>query len=87
MLVLAYVLTLLDLGTIHFKYQDRIKHCPIIFQGMIPGTAQGGKRTKSKGLPINVLLYPYTFYTRNSTYKKQGNLDRHPVLLLYFLYA
>jgi hypothetical protein len=27
-------------------------------------------RTKSKGLSIDVLFYPYTFYTRSAAYKK-----------------
>jgi hypothetical protein len=41
--MLAYVLTLLDLGAIHFKYHDRIKHCSIGFQSAIPMTTQGDK--------------------------------------------
>jgi hypothetical protein len=43
--------------------------------------------TKSQGLPIDVPFYPYTFYMRSAVYKKQGALDRHLILSLYFLYA
>jgi hypothetical protein len=39
--VLAHVLSLLDLKAIRFKFDDRIKHCPIGFQSMTLETAQG----------------------------------------------
>jgi hypothetical protein len=43
--------------------------------------------TKSKGLLIDVMFYPYTFYTRSVMYKKQATLDRRPILSLYFLHT
>jgi hypothetical protein len=42
-------------------------------------------RTKIRGLLIDVMLHPYTFYMRSTAYKKQGALDWHPVISLYFL--
>jgi hypothetical protein len=32
-------------------------------------------RTKIRGLLIDVMLHPYTFYMRSTAYKKQGALD------------
>jgi hypothetical protein len=43
--------------------------------------------TKRKGLLIDAPFYSYTFYTCNTVYKKQGDPDRHLILLLYFLYV
>jgi hypothetical protein len=43
--------------------------------------------TKSKGLPIDISFYSYTFYMRSAAYKKQGAPDRRPILLLYFLHV
>jgi hypothetical protein len=34
--------------------------------------------TKSKGLPIDVLFYSYTFYMSSATYNKQGLLINVP---------
>jgi hypothetical protein len=42
-IVRAYVPALLDLKAIRFKFHDRVKHRPIGFQSMTPGTAQGDK--------------------------------------------
>jgi hypothetical protein len=42
--VLAYVPKLFNLRAIRFKYHDRIKHHPIDFQSVTPGTMQGDKR-------------------------------------------
>jgi hypothetical protein len=42
--LLAHVLILLDHMADHFKFHDRIKHCSISFQIMIPRKAQGDKR-------------------------------------------
>jgi hypothetical protein len=42
---------------------------------------------KSKGLPIDVTFYSYTFYMCSAAYKKQGASDRCPILLLYFLHV
>jgi hypothetical protein len=43
-------------------------------------------RIKSKGLLIDVSFNPYTFYTCNVTYKKQGAPDQCLILSLYFLH-
>jgi hypothetical protein len=51
---------------------------------LFPGAAP---RTKSKEPPIDIPYYPYTFYTRNATYKKQGAPDRRPIPSLYFLHV
>jgi hypothetical protein len=40
-IVLAYMLTLLYLKAIRFKFHDRIKYHPIGFQSVTLGTAQG----------------------------------------------
>jgi hypothetical protein len=142
-IVLAYVLALLDLTAIRFKFHDRIKHrsstfkvwhlgprkvmsisthnnirCGFAQLSVHPQLTLGAysrthawstnqcvqivrgsrsmacsilthalSRTKSKGLPIDIPFYPYTFYTRSTTYKKQAAHDWRPVLFLYFLHA
>jgi hypothetical protein len=39
---------------------------------------------KSKGFPIDVPFYPYTFYMHSVVYKKQGAPDQRLILSLYF---
>jgi hypothetical protein len=39
--------------------------------------------TKSKGLLLDVLFYPYTLYTCNAAYKKQGA----PIDVPFYLYT
>jgi hypothetical protein len=43
--------------------------------------------TKSKGFPSDITFYPYTCYTCNASYKKEGAPDQCPILFLYFLHA
>jgi hypothetical protein len=43
-IMLAYVQILVDFGSIHFKFHDRINHRSISFKSTIPGTMQGKKR-------------------------------------------
>jgi hypothetical protein len=62
---------------------------PIDVRSLLPNahTVSEPTCTKSKGLPIDVPFYTYTFYTCNAAYKKHGTPDRRPFPFLYFLHV
>jgi hypothetical protein len=56
----ACVPNTLDLRAIHFKFHDRLNHCPIGFQNMTPRTTQNDEcfcayRCSVKLHPINIV--------------------------------
>jgi hypothetical protein len=92
----------MDIGVIRFKYHDRMKHHPIDFQSVNPGTTQNDEHfcayrrsvklhPSQNASPINargLLLNVHTTSESTRFYMtKKGAPDQHLVLLLYFLHS